>query len=204
MTDFKNYKLIAESITKLLHPFAEVVLHDIKKNQIVEIFNSFTKRRAGDSSCINNIEGFKKGLDIHGPFIQNNFYGYRIKYTTSVLRNEDGEAIGLLCININIEDFQNLQNVFNIFFETKPDSSNLDELFNDDWQDRISAFVQKFLKEKNRSLSKLTKQERIKLVRSLHEAGAFRAANAAGFAAKVLGVSRATIYNYLNAAHISQ
>lgn len=50
MTDFKNYKLIAESITKLLHPFAEVVLHDIKKNQIVEIFNSFTKRRAANAA----------------------------------------------------------------------------------------------------------------------------------------------------------
>ena len=117
MTDFKKYKPIAESIANLLHPFAEVVLHDIKKNQIVEIFNNFTQRRSGDSSCINNIEGFQKGPDINGPFIHNNFYGHRIKYTTSVLRNEKGDAIGLLCININIEDFRNLQNVFNLFFE---------------------------------------------------------------------------------------
>jgi len=204
MTDFIKYIPIAESIAKLLYPFAEVVLHDIKKNQIVEIFNNFTQRRPGDSSCITNFEGFKKGPDIHGPFIHNNFYGYHVKYTTSVLRNEDGEAIGLLCININIEDFQYLQNVYNLFFETKSDSSNLDELFNDDWQDRISAFVQKFLKEKSRPLSKLTKQERIKLVRSLHEAGAFRATNAASFTAKILGVSRATIYNYLNKAETNK
>ena len=84
MTDFKKYKPIAESIAKLLYPFAEVVLHDTKKNQIVEIFNSFTQRRSGDSSCINNIEGFKNGPDSHGPFIHTNFYGHHIKYSTLV------------------------------------------------------------------------------------------------------------------------
>ena len=175
-----------------------MVLHDIKKNQIVKIFNNFTQRQAGDSSCIDNIKGFEKGPDIHGPFMRKNFYGHDVKYTTSVLRNDNGDAVGLMCINFNIERFQNIQNVFNLFLETTTDSSKLDGLFNDDWQDRINTFVQKFLKERNRSLSKLTKQERMNLVYSLHEAGAFRATNAASYAAKILGVSRATIYNYLS------
>jgi len=198
MRDLKKYLPIAESIAKLIHPFAEVVLHDIKKNQIVKIFNNFTRRQAGDSSCIDNIKGFEKGSDIHGPFMRKNFYGHDVKYTTSVLRNDNGDAIGLMCINFNIERFQNIQNVFNLFLETTMDSSKLDGLFNDDWQDRINTFVQKFRKERNRSLSKLTKQERMNLVYSLHEAGAFRATNAASYTAKVLGVSRATVYNYLS------
>jgi predicted transcriptional regulator YheO len=206
MRDFKKYFPIAESIAKLLHPFAEVVLHDVKKNQIVKIFNNFTQRQVGDSSCIDDIKskGFEKGPDIHGPFKQKNFYGHDIKYTTCVLRNDDGKAIGLMCINFNIEGIQHIQNVFNLFLETTADSSNLDELFNDDWENRINIFVQRFRKERNCAFSKLTTQDRIQLVHSLHEAGAFRATNAVSYTAKILGVSRATIYNYLNTMEMNK
>ena len=139
-----------------------------------------------------------QGPNVHGPFIENNFYGNRVKYTTTVLRDDKNNVIGLLCINIIIEDFQKMQNIFNLFLETKSDSTKLDELFNDNWQDRIQTFVQKFLKEKSRPLSKITREEREELVRSLYSAGAFRATNAANFIATILGISRATIYNYLN------
>ena len=206
MRDFKKYFPIAEAIAKLLYPFAEVVLHDIKKNQIVKIFNNFTQRQVGDSSCIDDIKskGFEKGLEIHGPFMQKNFYGHDVKYTTSVLRNDDGKAIGLMCINFNIERIQHIQNVFNLFLEPTADSSNLDKLFDDDWENRINIFVQRFRKERNCAFSKLTTQERMQLVHSLHEAGAFRAPNAVNYTAKILGVSRATIYNHLNTMEMNK
>ncbi|NOR15968.1 MAG: helix-turn-helix domain-containing protein, partial [Candidatus Aminicenantes bacterium] len=41
-------------------------------------------------------------------------------------------------------------------------------------------------------------------VHSLHEAGAFQAPNAVNYTAKILGVSRATIYNYLNAMEMNK
>ncbi len=198
MSDIKKYSTLAESISLLLHPFAEVVLHDIKKNKIAAIFNNHTKRCVGDESHIENIEAFSQGPDIHGPFVKNNFSGHPVKYSTTVLRNDKNEAIGLLCININIEQFLNLQHIINNFLETKVDSTELDELFDDNWQDRIRSFVQAFLKEKGKSLSKLSKRERMNLVQALQQAGAFRAKNAANFTANVLGVSRATIYNYLS------
>ncbi len=204
MRDLKKYFPIAESIAKLLHPFAEVVIHDIKKNQIVKIFNNYTQRQVGDSSCIDDIKGLVKGPDIHGPFKQKNFYGHDVKYTTSVLRNDDGKAIGLMCINFNIERVQHIQNVFNLFLETTADSSNLDGLFNDDLENRINIFVQRFRKERNCAFSKLTTQERMQLVHSLNEAGAFRAPNAVNHTAKILGVSRATIYNYLNTMEMNK
>lgn len=200
MRDLKKYLPIAEATAQLFHPFAEVVIHDLKKNKIVKIFNNFTQRQVGDSSCVDDLrsKGFEKGPDIYGPFNQKNFYGHNIKYTTTVLRDDDGKAIGLMCINLNIEGIQHIQNVFNLLLETTANSSNLDDLFNDDWENRINIFVQRFRKERNSSLSKLTTHERIELVHSLHEAGAFRATNAVNYIAKILGVSRATIYNYLN------
>ena len=198
MLDIKRHKTLAESIAMLLYPFAEVVLHDIKKNKIAAIFNSQTKRQVGDDSHIDDIKSLSEGPDIHGPFIKNNFPGHPVKYSTTVLRNDKNEAVCLLCININLEFFLNIQNKIGNFLETNSDSSKLDELFNDNWQDKIRSFVQKFLKDKGLPLSKLPKTERMNLVKALQEAGAFRAKNAANFTANVLGVSRATVYNYLS------
>ena len=43
---------------------------------------------------------------------------------------------------------------------TTEDSSGLDSLFDDDWQERITAFVQEHLQSLNRSPGSLTRRER--------------------------------------------
>lgn len=197
MSELKKYYHIAESFSQLLYPFAEVVIHDLKTNKISAIYNNFSKRSPGDDSDIENPEAFQYGSDKHGPFINDDFYGRRIKYTTSVLRNDKGIALGLLCINIDLEDFLSLQNSFNMFLNTSSDSKEFDDLFDDNWQEKIRSYVQNFQKEKNQKLSNFSKEDKIELIKSLQKAGAFKAKNAATFTANILGVSRATIYNYL-------
>ncbi len=76
-------------------------------------------------------------------------------------------------------------------------SMQQDSLFDDDWQSKINTFVREYLLENDRSLNRLSRVERGKLVQALQSAGGFRARGAAGYIALVLGVSRATIYNNL-------
>ena len=49
-SELKQAVAMAEAFARLLHPFAEVVIHDLKKDQIVAIYNPFSKRKVGDSS----------------------------------------------------------------------------------------------------------------------------------------------------------
>lgn len=188
---------MAEAISKLLHPLAEVVVHDLEANRIAHIFNAFSGRQAGDPSLVGDLEGLDRGSDVHGPFDKQGVGGQRFKYVAAVVRNAAGEPRGLVCINLDVTGFVAVGRALDTFLASAQDSSALDDLFDDDWQRRITAFVDRYLEERQRPLLGLTTNERRELVRALQRAGAFRAKHAARFVANVLGVSRATIYKDL-------
>lgn len=197
MGQLEIFNPIAESVAKLLHPHAEVVVHDLRNNRISSIFNAFSHRNPGDPSLIDDAEGIAQGPDIHGPFVKTLADGRRLKYTSTVLRDDNGQAVGLMCINFDLGEFDRLQTVLQAFNSVSDDSTALDSLFDDNWQTKINTFVREYLLEKNRTLSSLTRLERAELVQALQLAGGFRTRGAAGYIARVLGVSRATIYNDL-------
>lgn len=191
------FEPVAEALARLLHPHAEVVLHDLESGTIASIFNAISRRRVGDASLIEDVERLRDGLNVHGPYEKRLFDGRRIKYVSSLLKNDAGEAVGLLCVNLDVSLVEQLGTVIQGFLDSTRDSGALDELFEDDWQERINAFVSNHLEEKHRALAALTRTERAVLVRALHAAGGFRATGAADYVARVLGVSRATVYNDL-------
>jgi len=188
---------VAEAIAKLLHPHAEVVIHDIRSNRIAAVFNGFSRRKAGDESLIEDVESLKSGLAVHGPFPKRTFDGRRLKYVTTLLRDNKDEVIGLMCISLDVSVFEALEGTVRDFLGNVGDSTGLDQMFDDDWQQRIDRFVRQYLLRKNLSMKNLNRGDRVGLVGSLHEAGAFRAKDAATYVARVLDVSRATVYSDL-------
>jgi len=188
---------VAEAISKLLHPLAEVVVHDLEANRIAHIFNAFSGRQAGDPSLLDDLEGLDRGSDVHGPFDKQGAGRQRFKYVAAVVRDAAGEPRGLVCVNLDVTSLVSIGHALDSFLSCAQDSSALDDLFDDDWQRRITAFVDRYLEERQRPLPGLTANERRELVGALQDAGAFRAKHAARFVADVLGVSRATIYKDL-------
>ena len=53
---FKQYIGIAEGFSKLLNPFAEVVIHNLGTGLIEAIFNPFSRRVVGDNSYLESID----------------------------------------------------------------------------------------------------------------------------------------------------
>lgn len=203
MADLKQAIVVAEALAKLLHPFAEVVVHDIEESRIAAIFNSFSRRSVGDDSMIQDAAGLGDGPDIHGPFEHRAFDGRRLKYTSVVFRDEAERAIGLMCVNVDVSPLEKVQEIIGTFLGATSDSAALDTHFNDDWQERIQSFVRAYCRDRDTTTERMTRDERVALVEALHQAGAFRAKNAAGFVANVLGVSRATVYTDLASAKLS-
>ena len=202
MADLTQAVVVAKALAELFHPFVEVVVHDIEKNRIAAIFNSFSRRSVGDDSMIQDSAGLSDGPDIHGPFDHRAFDGRRLRYTSVVFRDDDGRAIGLMCVNLDVSPLERVEETIGVFLRSAGDPASLDAYFHDDWQARIRAFVLAYCREMGTAADRMTRDERAALVSALHEAGAFRAKNAAGFVATVLGVSRATVYNDLAAAKL--
>ena len=72
-----------------------------------------------------------------------------------------------------------------------------EELFKDDWQERINTFLHAWLQERQLALNSLTRDHRRELVEALWAEGAFKGKSAANYVANVLGMGRATVYQHI-------
>lgn len=186
----------AEAFATLMHPYAEVVVHDVSQNRIAAIFNAYSGRVAGDPSGIEDLDALVAGATVNGPFLSRSLDGRDVKYVSTVLRDPDGEPVGLMCINLEVTGLLQIMGTGRRFLNVES-SDSFDALFADDWQARIDVFVRRYLEERLLRLDQLKRRQRVELVASLREAGAFQAKAAANYVANVLGVSRSTVYNYL-------
>ena len=193
----KSYLPTAEAIQRLLHPHAEVVVHDIKLNQIVAIFHPFSKRRIGDSSLFTKEEEMAKLEDCVGPYEKINWDGRKLKSVSSVIRDENNKAVGMLCINLDISKLEQFNDLITTFISSKKFFPQPAPLFQDDWQEKINQYIHAYLIDHHLTLESLNRSEKKELIEHLHKVGAFSAKNAALYIAQIIGVSRATIYNYL-------
>lgn len=196
----KAFLPAAEAIQRLLHPYAEVVIHDIKQNKIVAIFHPFSKRKIGDSSLLSQEEEMATMEDCVGPYEKMNWDGRKLKSVSSLIRDENNKAVGMMCINLDISKLENYHELISAFLH-----SNLPQpapLFNDDWQERINKYVHNYLSEHYLSLETLSREDKKKLIEHLHKIGAFSGKNSAQYIAQIIKTSRATVYNYL-AEHTS-
>jgi predicted transcriptional regulator YheO len=188
----------AEAIQRLLHPHAEVVIHDLKKNQIAALFNPLSKRRVGDSSLFSP-EEMAKLKDCLGPYEKINWDGRKLKSVSSLIRDEKEEAVGMLCINLDISGLEKIQHLLLSFMSQEQLIPQPESLFKDDWQEKVNQSVHTYLQKHHLRLKNLSRSEKKALIEHLHKIGAFSAKNAASYIAQIIGVSRATIYNYLTA-----
>jgi predicted transcriptional regulator YheO len=187
----------AEAIQRLLHPHAEVVIHDIRKNQIAAIYHPFSKRRVGDPSLLTQ-EEMSLLENCMGPYEKINWDGKKLKSVSSIIRDDKGEAVGMLCINFDISGLEKINNLIAGFISHDQLTPQPTPLFKDDWQEKINKCVHTYLNEHHLTLESLNRTEKKELIEHLHKIGAFTAKNAALYIAQIIGVSRATIYNYLS------
>lgn len=197
MNDLAIYFSVAQAINILLHPYGEIVIHDLKTRQVAAIYNNFSKRKVGDESLIEDLENYEELPDVFPVYSKMNWDGRKMKSSTATLRDKKGKPIGLLCINLDISKWDEVHHFLGEWLGSAGNQNQPEVLFKDDWKEKINAYVSEFLKREEVSLKALSKEKKRELIKALHREGAFKAKNAASYVADVLDLSRATIYNYL-------
>lgn len=195
MNELESYNPIAEAISLLLFPYAEVVVHNLSTGCIEAIFNNLSKRAVGDESSLDELNKLPDTQDVFPPYFKINWDGRKMKSVTAVLRNQRRKAIGLLCINLDISKWEEMHHF--ILDLIKPATEMPNFLFKNDWREKINMYVSSYLKQHALRIESLDKSEKKKLLIALHKEGAFNTKNAASYVADVLQISRATVYNYL-------
>jgi len=196
-TALKKHFATAEAIARLLHPYAEVLIHNVKQNKIAVIYNNFSKRKAGNGSLLDNEEILTQPIEVWGPYEKINWDGKRLKSITSAIRDDDGKLIGLLCINLDLSVLEKYQLLIESFIGSIKTSKQPEVLFKDDWRERVNQSIHHYLKKHQLNLNTLTAAQKQQIIHHLYAQGAFDGKNTANYIAQVLGISRATVYNYL-------
>lgn len=199
MKKLDNYKTIADCIATLLFPHAEVIVHDLHSQTVVHIANNFSKRQLGDDSALDELPGDFDEVSSLGPYEKFNWNGQKIRSITSVLRDDDGHAEALLCINLNFSVLDQARDALNAFFQVSRLLPQPEALFRDDWQERINTFLHAWLAERQLALATLGMKDKRVLIEALYAEGAFDGRNAADYVANVLNMGRATVYKWVKA-----
>ena len=194
--NWDQYNEIARGIAALLHPFAEVVVHDLEKQQIAVLANNFSKRKIGSPTLLEDME-FIPGQWVIGPYEKINWDGRKLKSISIVLRNQKGKPEAIMCINLDVSAALEIQQRLDWFLKPNGMIDQPQSLFKDDWHEQINQFVNNWLSEKKLTIASLNRIEKRNLVELLYKQGAFRGKQAANYVARVLGLGNSTVYKYL-------
>jgi len=187
---------VADGLAALFRPFLEAVVHDLATDSIAHIANPFSPREVGDPSDLQGI-AFAPSAHVIGPYEKINWDGKRIKSISVVLRDGAGRVIGLLCINADVSEFDAARRMLQAFLGVAESTDSVEPAFRDDWHEKINRFVGAWAAEHHTTLPRLDRAGRNALIAALHQTGAFEGRSAHAYVAKILGVSRATVYNEL-------
>ncbi|MEK7887268.1 PAS domain-containing protein [Burkholderia contaminans] len=191
-----RYRNIADGIAALFFPYAEVVIHDLTSQSVAYIANNLSKREVGDDSALEEIEGTAIE-NVIGPYEKINWDGRRMRCVSVLVPGESTSPVGVMCVNFNVAAFDDVKQVLDLFITGAGLVRPPEELFKDDWQERINAFLHGWLRERQLALNSLSRERKRELVEALYEEGAFNGKSAANYIANVLDMGRATVYKHL-------
>ncbi|MFM0001294.1 PAS domain-containing protein [Paraburkholderia dipogonis] len=191
-----RYSRVADGIALLFFPYVEIVIHDLQSQTVAYIANNLSKRELGDESALEEMDHSAEAGTI-GPYEKINWDGRRMRCVSTVLFDDAEAAIGVMCVNYNIAVFEDVKHVIDRVISGAGLVKQPEELFKDDWQERINTFLHTWLQERQLALNSLTRDHRRELVEALWAEGAFKGKSAANYVANVLGMGRATVYQHI-------
>ncbi|GAB2178793.1 helix-turn-helix transcriptional regulator [Dongia sp. agr-C8] len=192
---------IAETIVQLLHPHAEIVLHDLATGKIAKIWNPFSGRKPGEPSDLDDIDPELVEENVAGPYEKASPRGTRLKSISAILRDRMQIPRFLLCINLDVSQFDAAARLLQSFGATS--ESRPDWMFRQDIREQINLQIADYLKRRNLSIQSLDQAGRVALIEHLDQSGAFQTRRAVDHIAAALDLSRTTVYLLLRQARAS-
>ncbi|MFD8869392.1 transcriptional regulator [Streptomyces sp. NPDC059590] len=192
---------IVVAIGRMFPGLCEVVLHDLRdpERAIRAIESNLSGRSVGDPATE---LGIARIQDPGFPDIVQNYPnrfpdGRPAKSTSIGIKNSAGEYIAAICLNLDVSLFASVARSLNNLVRTDDQEQPLTETLRARTADELRTVIEEFAAARGhtpRSLGSAAKKE---LVRSLKTRGFLQVKHSVQAVTELLGVSRATVYNYL-------
>ena len=102
-----------------------------------------------------------------------------------------------MCINTDVSHFNSALRILETLAAVPKVADKSTALFKEDWHERINEYINAWVRERGTTIAVMNKAAKKQLIIDLAKDGALGGKNAAIYIARVLGLGRATVYNYL-------
>lgn len=191
----------AEILHKMFGSNCEVAVHDFSnlEESLIHVSGTLTNRKIGSPVTDLVLKEYKKAdseiRDIPN-YSTTSKNGIKMKSSTVFLRDLDDKVIGALCINFNVNFLSQISQSIQEFLQVEENHATTENFYTT-VHDVIEEMVKHVIQEFNKDPHLLELEEKVEVVRRLEEKGAFLIKGATEYLAQVLGVSKFTVYNYL-------
>jgi predicted transcriptional regulator YheO len=197
---------LADVLGQTLGKYCEVVVHDLNspENSIIAIANGgLTGRNVGDTL---DALGFQL-LKTHPASDLVNYRtktkdGKELRSSSIFLRDENGQVFGALCINVDISGLLKAQEWLQDALGTA--SATVDEHFERTVEEVLETLIRNAIASTGKDIADLTREEKVRIVAYLEDKGAFLIRYSVERVAELLGMTKYTIYNYLDEIRTKQ
>lgn len=200
----ENLKGIARMIAESFGRNCEVVVHDLRdlEHSLIYVAGNVTNRKPG--APITDL--VVKALHRDGNKAED-IIGYKavakdgrvLKSSTAFIRDEKGEIFASLCTNYDVTEMLNFNSTLLDFVQMgSSQGEEKQETFATSVQETIESLVGQAIETLGKQPATMLTEDKVRLVSLLEDKGAFLIKGAVDYIAAVLGVSKYTVYNYLN------
>ncbi|MFI5916218.1 transcriptional regulator [Dactylosporangium sp. NPDC051541] len=201
---FAALRPVVEGLAQTFGRTCEVVLHDYSdtEHSVVAVGGDVTGRRPGDAMSQIGLRVLAAGDAAVNEvnYLTRTADGRTLKCSTFPLRGPDGALLGALCVNVDVSALSRAAELLTELSGRAPDGERLPvTVFSGDLDQVLASVVADSERETGRPVHRLTRAERLHVIRRLRAAGVFAIRGAPGRIAKQFGISRAALYNDLGA-----
>ncbi|MCR2803371.1 helix-turn-helix transcriptional regulator [Paenibacillus soyae] len=199
--EFVFFAELAKGIAAQFGEQCEVVIHDWSKpfeSTIVAIENGHvTGRKVGDPSTNLGLEimrGSRDGDNRHN-YITQTADGRLLRSSSMYVKNSAGQIIGAVCINMDITDIMAAEKALHSL--TGSGGAMVRESFVSSVNELLDSLLIEAQEAIGKPPAQMNKEDKIRLIQLLDQKGAFLIKKSGERICSHLGISKFTLYNYL-------
>ncbi|MEG0910224.1 MAG: helix-turn-helix transcriptional regulator [Ruthenibacterium sp.] len=205
---FSFLKQIAKGIAQEFGSDCEVVVHALNngslENSIVAIENGHvTHRKVGDGPSHVVLEAMQKNADLQDRlgYLTKTKDGKILKSSTIFIKDDEGKPICVLSINYDITGLQLASGSIGNFIAVAPDpvSTEPERIFQSVGE-LLDELIEQAVALVGKPVALMTKTDKVKAIQFLNKAGAFLITKSGDKVSRFFGISKYTLYSYIDAS----
>ena len=198
-------KQVAEGIAGQFGSGCEVVIHDLSKNpdhSIVFIVNGqVSGRKVGDGASSVVLEQMQTNAPEpkdHLCYLMKTPDGKILKSSTVYIKNSKGKVTAILAINYDISKLMMVESALSELISTgEAQPAEPEKIIN--INDMLDDLIQQSVALVGKPVALMNKDDKVKAIQFLNQNGAFLVTKSGDKIAKYFGISKYTLYSYIDA-----